>query len=155
MQVQENIFKNMYPGQNSQLNPEAGMTSWMPFIIQQHVFACYIISMATLVEKTLLALSTSTINIKFYVLHHLIIVVVWMNVAGKWEQKTDWRYHNLPKLSPPSKISPPPSSAKSYCKGSLLFKSTPTPQTRLATHSQTIRMTLKWLLSSLSGLLLF
>ena len=44
-------------------------------------------------------------------------------------------YLNLPKLSPPSKISPPPSLAKSYCKGSLLFKSTPTPQTRLATHS--------------------
>ena len=52
-------------------------------------------------------------------------------------------YRNLPKLSPPSKISPPPSLAKSYCKGSLLFKSTPTPQTRLATHSQMIRMTLK------------
>ena len=33
VQVQENIFKNMYPGQNSQLNPEAGLTSWMPFII--------------------------------------------------------------------------------------------------------------------------
>ena len=42
-------------------------------------------------------------------------------------------YRNLPKLRPPSKISPPPSLAKSYCKGSLLFKSTPTLQTRLAT----------------------
>ena len=49
-------------------------------------------------------------------------------------------YRNLPKLSPPSKISPPPSLAKSYCKGSLLFKSTPTPQTRLVTHFQMIRM---------------
>ena len=36
-------------------------------------------------------------------------------------------YRNLPKISPPSKISPPPSLAESYCKGSLLFKSTPTP----------------------------
>ena len=49
-------------------------------------------------------------------------------------------YRNLPKISPPSKISPPPSLAESYCKGSLLFKSTPTPQTRLATHFQMIRM---------------
>ena len=45
-------------------------------------------------------------------------------------------YRNLPKISPPSKIRPPPSLAKSYCKGSLLFKSMPAPQTRLATHFQ-------------------
>ena len=56
---------------------------------------------------------------------------------------TDVAYRNLPKISPPSKISPPPSLAKSYCKGSLLFKSTPTLQTRLATILRLIRVTLK------------
>ena len=33
---------------------------------------------------------------------------------------------NLPKISPPSKISPPPSSTKSYCRGSFTLENKPT-----------------------------